>query len=461
MLQFLAAAHKEILLLRRDRIGLLVLFLMPALLVLVITLVQNHATRTIGESSTDILFIDYDNGGIGDRLARALSKAEGVSLTRTLDQNPDQASDQAPGSRKPARKRALRAVARGDFQLCLIIPKGMSDNVRQTARDSALEAFSMTAEDESAASPAADLELYFDPTLLPSFRSTVKNLLQLMIVGIEVEEKAAALSELLPRKIRDALAEASGPMAPMLSSMPEPDIEIKWNPRPIMSFREISALETPLEKTPNAVQQNVPAWALFGVFFIALPMAGSFVKERIYGLQYRMLSMPVMYPTIAGGKVFAFMLVCVVQFAVILCIGKWLLPLLGAPSFDMGAAAPWTAIVVALSAILAATGYGILLGTAVRTYEQASMFGPISIVIASALGGIMVPVWAMPRLLQKISVFSPLCWAQNAFLDIFVRGGDIRSVSGDITRLLIFAVACIAIAWRVHHRRAGRGARLN
>ena len=139
-----------------------------------------------------------------------------------------------------------------------------------------MEALSMTVKNGPQSSPVADLELYFDPTLLPSFRSTVKNLLQLMVSGIEVEEKSSALSELLPRKIRDALTEASGPMAPMLSSMPELDLDIKWNPLPILAFREVSALGKTLEKTPTATQQNVPAWALFGVFFIALPMAGSF-----------------------------------------------------------------------------------------------------------------------------------------------------------------------------------------
>lgn len=457
MLRFLAAAHKEVLLLSRDRIGLLVLFLMPALLVLVITLVQNNATRTIGESSTDILFIDYDEGDIGNRLFEALSKTKGISLSRT----PDRALDQAIGGRRPDRKAAIQAVARGDFQLCLVIPKEMSGNVRQIAMKSAMETLSMKGEDGPVYSPAADLELYFDPTLLPSFRSTVTNLLQLLMVGIEMEEKASALSALLPRKIQDALAEASGPMAPMLSSNPELDIDLKWNPRPILGLREVSALETPLEKMPDAVQQNVPAWALFGVFFIALPMAGSFVKERIYGLQYRMLSMPVSYPAIAAGKVFSFMLVCVVQFILIFCIGKWALPFLGAPSFDIGGCSPWVAASVALSAIFAATGYGILLGTVVRTYEQASMFGPISIVIASALGGIMVPVWAMPRLLQKISVFSPLCWAQNAFLNIFVRGGGIRSVFEELIRLIIFAMGCIAVAWLVHYRRTTHGTRLN
>ena len=84
---------------------------------------------------------------------------------------------------------------------------------------------------------------------------------------------------------------------------------------------------------------------------------------------------------------------------------------------------------------------------------QASVFGPISIVIASAVGGIMVPVWAMPDMLQRISVLSPLCWAQTAFIDLFVRGSDLAAVSGNLFRLLAFAVACILIAWGIEHRR--------
>ena len=36
-------------------------------------------------------------------------------------------------------------------------------------------------------------------------------------------------------------------------------------------------------KIPTSVQQNVPAWSLFGIFFIVLPMAGAFIQERING----------------------------------------------------------------------------------------------------------------------------------------------------------------------------------
>ncbi len=94
-----------------------------------------------------------------------------------------------------------------------------------------------------------------------------------------------------------------------------------------------------------------------------------------------------------------------------------------------------------------------MLGTALKTYEQASVFGPISIVIASAIGGIMVPVWAMPDMMRPISALSPLCWAQNAFVGLLIRGEPLSAVAGNLIRLLAFTLACILLAWIIDRRR--------
>ena len=204
------------------------------------------------------------------------------------------------------------------------------------------------------------------------------------------------------------------------------------------------------------MQQNVPAWSLFGIFFIVLPIAGTLIKERQDGTGLRQLSMPVSYLTIISGKVLAYILVCFAQFGLILCIGKLLLPILGTPQLDMGSELGAVAI-VALAAVLAATGYGVMLGTIVRTYEQASMFGPISVVIAAAIGGIMVPVYAMPKLMQQLSVLSPLAWGLDAFLELFVRGGNIKSVLPEVIALIGFFLGTLLVSWAVFFRRVRTG----
>jgi ABC-2 type transport system permease protein len=103
-------------------------------------------------------------------------------------------------------------------------------------------------------------------------------------------------------------------------------------------------------------------------------------------------------------------------------------------------------VLVGLCIALAATGYGLMLGTILKSYEQAAVFGPISIVIAAALGGIMIPVVLMPGFMQPISIISPLRWGHEAFIDIFVRGADVNTLLPNITRLLVFFAGTLLIA---------------
>jgi len=108
--------------------------------------------------------------------------------------------------------------------------------------------------------------------------------------------------------------------------------------------------------------------------------------------------------------------------------------------------APLALLVVAISAALAACGYGILVGVLARSYDQASTFGAVSVVIAAAMGGVMVPVYVMPRAMQDLSVVSPLGWGLDAFLEIFVRDGDVASVLPRVAALGVFFLICIVAA---------------
>jgi ABC-2 type transport system permease protein len=88
-----------------------------------------------------------------------------------------------------------------------------------------------------------------------------------------------------------------------------------------------------------------------------------------------------------------------------------------------------------------------------RTYEQASMIAAISVVVAAAIGGVMVPVFAMPRLMRTISQISPLSWGLNALLDLFVRGGSLATVWREAALLLGFALVMLMSAWVIWQRK--------
>jgi ABC-2 type transport system permease protein len=404
----------------------------------VITLVHQNALSTIGEGRTAILFIDGDQDHLGSLVHSALKEAPGVELTLV------------PEGGEAVRADALERVTEGEFQLFLRLPPGTTSRVRARAQLLAGQAFGEGQAAPEVDLPPAEIELHFDPTVLGSLRSAIHHLLELMLLRVEVEAKVAALGERLPEEVAAATRQALGPMASMADAIETPRLALSWPAAPLVAISEARTDSPPA--LPNATQQNVPAWSIFGVFFIVLPMAGTFIKERNSGVDLRLRSLPVAYVTLVAGKAGAYLLVCLGQLALIVGIGRWVLPLCGAPAFALEAA-PLGLILVTAGLILAATAFGIFLGTLVRTYEQAAMAGPILIVVAAAIGGVMVPVYAMPKPLQTLSQVSPLGWALDGFIELFVRQGTLVEVAADSAALGGFALACLAGAAAVHRYR--------
>ena len=436
MLTIWATILKELLELRRDRAGLMVLLVMPMALVLIVSLVQDNVMQATGEAPIRVLFVDRDHSFLGKSIANQLKKGGGLDLVFQLKGEP--VSEEA----------AKRAVVKGDFQFSVIVPAGTGAALKEKVRERAKAALVMKgkAVAKAKASPEvgqAGVIIYFDPAVQGAFRTAVVNSLHRVVLGIEFQEQIAALAETLPVEIKKKM---SGMMSPFMGAALAPEVSLKMDTTPVLKLNEEVAFNNRLLKRPTAAQQNVPAWALFGMFFIVVPLSGSLVRERQTGTLRRLMTMPVSPLTLLTGKVCAYVLVCLVQFALMLGAGRFLLPLLGTSGLALDHQL-WSVMPIALAAALAATGYGVLVGTLAKSYEQASMFGAVSVVIAAALGGIMIPVYVMPRYMQEISSFSPLAWGLNAFQDVFVRGGDLGAVSHDIALLLLFFLVTITVSW--------------
>jgi ABC-2 type transport system permease protein len=439
MLKLWACVRKELLLLFRDLTGLLVIFLMPVVLVIVVTLVQENVLRSMGEAKTELLFLDSDAAAVGGRMEEIIRKSGAVTIVKEIN-----------GKRIDIEMAKL-AVAKGDFQCAVVIPEGTTKAFLKKARqavDISLPANSAKAKarKERPQEPAPRLLIYFDPALSETLRLGLASLFEKVIMGIEMQEKMRIFSEVLPVHLEAAAKTAMGPLWSEDNKKMLPSARIEWDNAPIMAVEEKAAqYGTPVFR-PNTVQQNVPAWTLFGMFFIVVPLAGSLIRERQTGMLTRLFVMPLSYLTMISGKIISYVIICMTQFALIMAIGRFVLPLFGAPVLNVGSS-PAALILITVSAGLAASGYGILLGTVTRTYEQASMFGAVSVVICAALGGVMVPVYVMPKIMQGISVFSPLSWGLRAFQEVFVRGGSVRSVLPDTVLMLLFFVITTLIAW--------------
>jgi ABC-2 type transport system permease protein len=429
---------KEWRLLARDRVGLLMLFLMPALLVVVISVVQMNVLKTMGDEPVAVLWVDRDGGEIARSLRERLAAADGMRVVDRLDGRPLEEAG------------ALARVAEGEYQVCLVISRDFSRRVQARAVAAAEAMLAPEAPPSEAEGDLPEIKVYFDPLASGALRSAVSQGLQRLVAGIATETKLAAFAERFPDLVAERLSESMGPYAAGLRDKLS-GITLNWDSRPLMGLEETAAGRGGLDRIPSAVQQNVPAWGLFGIFLIAVPLSGALVRERASGIMIRLQLLPTSFLTLLTGKLVAYGAVCLTQFTLMVLIGRFVMPLCGAEPLAL--APSFGALgVVLLCVALAATAYGILLGVATRTYEQASMIGAISVVIAAAIGGVMVPVFAMPPLMRHISQISPLAWGLNALLDLFARGGDLSTVWREAVMLLGFAVVMLMSAWLIWHR---------
>ncbi len=439
MLTIRATIIKELLELARDRAGLLVLLVMPMALVLIISLVQDNVMQATGEAPIRVLFVDIDRSFLGEAIARQLKNSGGIELVT-----------QIMGT-TVSEETAKKSVVKGDYQFSIIIPAGTGAAFKEKIRSRAKSTIIIKGKAASKALPSdgerqAGVTVYFDPAVQGTFRTAVINALRMVVLGIEFQEQAAALSVVFPVELEKAVSEMMRPlMGESSAPIPPPELNFSMDTAPVLRLTEESAINSRLLKRPTAAQQNVPAWALFGMFFIVVPLSGSLIRERQSGSLARLMTMPVSPVTILIGKICAYLFVCLVQFALMLLAGAYLLPLLGPSGLEIGPELV-SIIPVVLAASLAASGYGLMVGTLAKTYEQASMFGAVSIVIAAALGGIMVPVYVMPRYMQELSNCSPLAWGLTAFQDILVRGGSLRTVLPEMSYLMLFFTVTVTIS---------------
>lgn len=420
-----ATIFKEWLLLRRDVGGLLVLLVMPAVLILIMALVQDAPFRDYQDLHLELLVADEDGGALSTAIHQTLGASKAFKLVDSLDGE----------AITPATLQ--KSLRRGKHRIGLIIPRGSTAEVVNAANIIANSFASQLGNGklpERLPRDSVNIQLLFDPVSRPAFRMAVHAALDKAISG-------ASTKLLLERinRLSGNTADTSGhqDFQKLLQGL---------------SVREEQTAGTQqVSKHINSVQHNVPAWAIFGMFFIVVPLSGHIIREREEGSALRVKLIPGAAAGVAIGRIIANTLICCLQFLVMCAVGRWLLPQAGLPALTFGAH-PSALIPVVLATALCATAYGNLIGAFFRTNGQALPFGAISIVILSALGGIWVPVELLPTVLQKLAKISPLHWALEGVQTVILRDGGWAEIVLATTVLSVLAIVLFALSTFKEHR---------
>ncbi|MCX6250647.1 MAG: ABC transporter permease [Bacteroidetes bacterium] len=422
MFKFLSAARKELLLLLRDRAGLAVLFIMPMALIILMSLFQEIGWGTVVmESRIKILFVNNDRDTLGMNIEKGLRSSSYFMLIDSIK------------SKRVTKESAREAVKNGDYLIAIVIPDGVTRSIRTNVRimvTNTLAGFGLYKQQmvgNLSLKRNDTITILFDPTIKSSFKSAVVSSIREYNYRIENEMMFSIFNQEIARQF------------PMYKP---PKIDYKE----AMTFKEEFPSFRQVEKMPNTVQHNVPAWTIFAMFFIVIPLTSSLIKEREEGSLFRLLSMPVSYIELMLAKCSVYFFICMIQCALMILSGMFFLPLFHIPRLEIGDQF-FPLFLIATSTALAALGFGLMIGTVATTHQQAAAFGSVSIVILGAMGGIWVPIFLMPQIMQQVASFSPLNWSLHGFYSIFIRGGSFIHILPQTLKLLLFFLITVLISF--------------
>lgn len=195
-------------------------------------------------------------------------------------------------------------------------------------------------------------------------------------------------------------------------------------------------------RTMTAVQQSVPGWLIFGMFFVVIPIASVLIQERNDGTLARLAGFGVSPATLLHGKLAAFMLLNWVQLVFMLLVGRFLVPLLGGDTLHLDVHLGWFLVMVACTSA-AAVGLALLIAAYCQSFDHAAALGGGVNVVLAAIAGIMVPRALMPPGMQVLSVWSPMGWALDGMQSVFLGAPDAGTIVPRAAALLALAAVCI------------------
>jgi len=410
MKKLLYCISKEFKVFTRDRAAMAVTFLMPMALVFIVTVIQDSTFKSVNETSVPLLFVDQDKDSIAIKLEKALGETKFFKLEK----------------KEISEEETKTLVAEGKFLIGIIIPKGASEQLREKSKKRISELFPEDSIKSAQNESGVQLKLFFDPVTKESFKTSISGAIDRIVSGIEMQSMMSALGE----ELKDISPEGKKP--------------VMENKPIVQTVQEYAGGNTSI--VPNSVQHNVPAWTMFAMFFICIPLASNIIREREDGSAFRLLTMPGSYLNVLLGKISLYLMVNLLQFALMILMGLYILPMMGLPRLDTGGNFI-TLFIIAISAAFAATGYGLLIGTIANSQDQASMFGAISVVILAAIGGVWIPTFVMPEVMRAISKVSPLNWGLEAFYGVFLRGSGLSGILVHIIKLLVFFLLCVSASF--------------
>lgn len=192
--------------------------------------------------------------------------------------------------------------------------------------------------------------------------------------------------------------------------------------------------------------QAVAGTAILMLLFSVAAVGTSILEEKENGTIKRLLCSPLKGSTILYSKMLLAFFISILQLTVMF-LYAWIIL-----KMDMSVSiAGLLMMIVATS--FAVSSIGIFLAAVARTRQQAHNLSTIIILVMSAIGGSMIPLFIMPPILQKMALLSVNYWGIQGFYDLFWRVLPLEEILPKILVLMGIGIIMTAASVELFKKR--------
>jgi ABC-2 type transport system permease protein len=402
----------------RDKAALILMLLAPFLLTLGLGFVTGRfsGSSSNGISHIPVVLVNQDGKQLGTALVdlfQSKDLAELVSPTISIDL-----------------AAARKLVDDNQATAAILIPAGFTDSIIPGSG-------SLPAQGQTSVDNSTQIELYTNPTT-PTSVGVVKTILDQFISQVEVGRVGGqvTVTQLVASgRIQPQQAQTVGQAAGI-------DQANTASKDTAITLRNV----TP---SGEAVKFDVlallaPGMALMFLMYTVSYGGRTLLTERNLGTLPRLLVSPTNPTQILGGKMIGIFLTGAAQM-LILILGTTLL-------FQLQWGDPLAVLVLVLSAVFGAVGWGMLVTAIAKTPGQVSAIGSALMLTFGILGGTFVNMDNMPVWFRYMTKITPNAWGVDGFTTLAL-GGGLHDILSPTLALLVMGLLLFAIAVILFRRR--------